>query len=93
MQVPSQPSLEEQIQEIYNSENENPEIDNILTQIARQVGGIPTLEWQYSDSQDFHDVSVWRLRELLRVSYELGKSHAQNKAITPAFEKAQEVYR
>lgn len=93
MQVPNQPSLEEQIREIYNSENENPEIDNILTQIARQVGGIPTLERQYSDSQDFHDVSVWRLRELLRVSYELGKSHAQNKAITPAFEKAQEVYR
>ena len=93
MQAPIQPSLEEQIQEIYNSENENPEIDNILTQIARQVGGISTLERQYSDRQDFHDVSVGRLRELLRVSYELGKSYAQNKSITPAFEKTQDVYR
>ena len=51
------------------------------------------MEWQYSDNQDFHDVSVWRLRELLRVSYELGKTHAQSKAITLAFKKAQEVYR
>ncbi|WP_435611635.1 DUF6900 domain-containing protein [Streptococcus salivarius] len=31
------------------------------------------MERQYSDNQDFHDVSVWRLRELLRVSYELEK--------------------
>ncbi len=51
------------------------------------------MERQYSDNQDFHDVSVWRLRELLRVSYELGKTHAQSKAITLAFKKAQEVYR
>lgn len=93
MQAPSQPNLEEQIREIYNAEDENPETDEVLSQIARQVGGIPTLERQYSDSQDFHDVSVWKLRELLRVSYELGKSHAQNKAVTPTFEKAQEIYR
>ncbi|MEG3309496.1 hypothetical protein RFL04_10260 [Streptococcus suis] len=93
MQAPSQPNLEEQIREIYNAEDENPETDEVLSQIARQVGGIPTLERQYSDSQDFHDVSVWKLRELLRVSYELGKSHAQNKAVAPTFEKAQEIYR
>lgn len=92
-QASSQSNLEEQIREIYNTEDENPETDEILTQIAQQVGGIPTLERQYLDSQEFHDVSVWKLRELLRVSYELGKSHSQNEAVTPAFEKAQEVYR
>lgn len=92
-QVPSQPNLEEQIREIYNSENENPETDEVLTRIAQQVGGMPTLERQYSDSQDFHDISVWKLRELLRVSYELGKSHSQNETVTSAFEKTQEVYR
>lgn len=92
-QAPSQPTLEEQIREIYSSEDENPETDEILTHIAQQVGGIPTLERQYSDSQDFHDVSVWKLRELLRISYELGKSHVQNKAVTPNFKKVQEIYR
>ncbi|MGF0046686.1 DUF6900 domain-containing protein [Streptococcus hyointestinalis] len=92
-QVPSRSNLEEQIREIFNSEDENPETDEILTQIAQQVGRIPTLDPQHLDSQDFHDVSVWRLRELLRVSYELGRSHAQNKAVTPTFEKAQEAYR
>ena len=32
-----------------------------------------TLERQNSDNQDFHDISVWTLKEMLRVSYELGK--------------------
>ncbi|HFR3749403.1 DUF6900 domain-containing protein [Streptococcus sp. P25B114] len=85
-------NLEEQIREIYNSEDENPETDEILTQIAKQVGGISTLERQNLDSQDFHNMSVWRLRELLHVSYELGKVHAEPKSVTPAFEKTQEVY-
>lgn len=92
-QASSQPNLEEQIREIYNSEDENPETDEILAQIAQQVGGIPTLEQQYLDSQESHDVSVWKLRELLRVSYELGKLHSQNKSVTPTFEKVQEFYR
>ncbi|WP_414305426.1 DUF6900 domain-containing protein [Streptococcus mitis] len=34
---------------------------------------MPTLECQNSDSQDFHDISVWTLQKMLRVSYELGK--------------------
>ena len=89
----NQANLEEQIREIYNAEAENSKTDEILTQIAKQVGGIPTLERQNLDSQDFHDISVWRLRELLRVSYELGKIHGEPKSVTSAFEKAQEIYR
>lgn len=92
-QTPSQHNLEEQIRGIYNSEDENPETNEVLAQIAQQVGGIPTLERQYLDNQEFYDVSVWKLRELLRVSYELGKLHSQNKSVTPTFEKVQEFYR
>lgn len=33
------------------------------------------------------------MRELLRVSYELGRVHGEPRAVTPALEKAQEVYR
>ncbi|HFI0216473.1 TPA: hypothetical protein ACGOVI_001683 [Streptococcus suis] len=84
--------LEEEIRKIFNTEDEAPEVDEVLTQIAKQVGKIPSLKRQYSDSQDFYDVSVWRLRELLRVSYELGKVHSQHQAKSPAFEKAQDIY-
>ena len=92
-QTPHNANLEEQIREIYIADDNNPETEEILTQIAWQVGGISTLERQNLDSQDFHDISVWRLRELLRVSYELGKIHGEPKSVTPIFEKAQEVYR
>lgn len=93
MQVPGQQNLEEHIWEIYNSEDKNPETDEILSQIAKQIGEIPTFERQYLDSQEFHDISVWKLCELLRVSYELGKSNSRNEAFTQAFEKVQEIYR
>lgn len=91
-QTPHHTNLEEQIREIYIAYDNNPETEEILTQIAWQVGGISTLERQNLDSQDFHDIPVWRLRELLRVSYELGKIHGEPKSVTPIFEKAQEVY-
>lgn len=35
------------------------------------IDKIATLERQSSDKQDFHDISVWTLKEMLRVSYEL----------------------
>ena len=85
-QTPHNANLEEQIREIYIADDNNPETEEILTQIAWQVGGISTLERQNLDSQDFHDISVWRLRELLRVSYELGKIHGEPKSVTPIFE-------
>lgn len=85
-------SLEEQIGLIFNSEDEAPEVDGILTQIAKQIGKVPTLKQRNLDSLDFHDMSVWRLRELLRVSYELGKVHGKSKSISLLSEEAQENY-
>ena len=35
---------------------------------------IETLDKQWNDCLDFHEVSVWGLRELLEKAYELGKS-------------------
>ena len=34
--------------------------------------GIKTLETRHSDSLDFHEVSVWRLREMLMAAYQHG---------------------
>lgn len=46
------------------------------------ISRIPTLERQNLDSQDFHDISVWTLQEMLRVSYELGKLSQESPAPT-----------
>lgn len=41
----------------------------IITQIAKDVLNIDTLETQNSDSYDFHEVSVWNLKEALIEAY------------------------
>ena len=69
----NQESLMRQISEIYHDYEESSNDNEIFENIAKIVGRIPTLERQNSDSQDFHDISVWTLREMLRVSYKLGK--------------------
>lgn len=45
----------------------------ILEKIAQEVLYVETLETRRSDSLDFYDVSVWGLKEALRLAYEEGK--------------------
>jgi hypothetical protein len=49
-----------------------PTIDHILTDIARQHLGIATLDPRNADSLDFHDVSVWGVKNALLHAYEAG---------------------
>ncbi|WP_037585176.1 DUF6900 domain-containing protein [Streptococcus parasanguinis] len=74
-------SLQELIRELYFSDNKNVDCDKEINAVANFVGNIPTLERQNTDSQDFHEISVWTLKEMLRISYELGK-RSQNKQHT-----------
>lgn len=69
----NEPSLQDRIRRIHNFENEDAIRDQEIATVAKMVSRIATLERQNSDSQDFHDISVWTLKEMLRVSYELGK--------------------
>lgn len=39
--------------------------EKIVEQIAKDILGIETLETRNSDSLDFHDVSVWSIRQAL----------------------------
>lgn len=48
-----------------------------LEEIAKDVLEIETLETQMSDSLDFHEVSVWGLKEALIEAYSLGKSNSE----------------
>jgi hypothetical protein len=51
-------------------------IDQILTGIAKQHLGIATLEARSSDSLDFHDVSVWGVKNALGHAYQAGMDAA-----------------
>ncbi len=47
--------------------------DDIMTSIAREVLDIPTLDTRRSDSLDFHDIAVWRVKEALERAFEAGQ--------------------
>ncbi|MDO4714294.1 MAG: hypothetical protein Q4B28_06750 [bacterium] len=42
-----------------------------------QAYGIPTLETQHSDSEDFHDIPVWTIKAMLEEAYKKGKKDAK----------------
>jgi hypothetical protein len=55
-------------------------LDALLTQIAQEHLFIDTLETQNSDSLDFHDVSVWGVKEALIAAYQAGLAAGQKAA-------------
>ena len=47
-------------------------VDTLLEQIARSILDIPTLEERKMDALDFHEVSVWGLKNALKTAYNAG---------------------
>ena len=56
----------------------------LLTRIAQEHLFIDTLETRNSDSMDFHDVSVWGVKEALLAAYQAGLAARQKAAQKPA---------
>jgi hypothetical protein len=54
--------------------------EQLLNQIAQDTLGIETLQERKSDSLDFHDVAVWRLREALEAAFNAGVEQGRNAA-------------
>lgn len=54
--------------------------DEAIEAIARNILEIETLVERKSDSLDFHDLSVWVLRDALLAAYELGLAAAKKGA-------------
>lgn len=52
--------------------------EETLERIAREALNIETLKTRNSDSLDFHDVAVWRLKEALEAAYQAGLSAASS---------------
>lgn len=53
-------------------------LEETLERIARETLDIETLKTRNSDSLDFHDVAVWRLKEALNAAYAAGLSAASS---------------
>jgi len=53
-----------------------------IQKIAREILNLETLETRRSDSLDFHDMSVWAIREALEAAYNAGKDAAIQKTKT-----------
>ena len=49
-----------------------PSPDSVLSEIARTVLGLDTLETRHSDSLDFSDQAVWQIRQALERAYAAG---------------------
>lgn len=49
-------------------------IENAITQIAKDILGVETLEPRYSDDLDFYDIGIGSLKKALTAAYETGKA-------------------
>lgn len=56
----------------------DPALQETLERIARETLNIETLKARNSDSLDFHEVAVWRLKDALEAAYQAGLSAASN---------------
>ena len=57
----------------------NKKTEKQLEEIAKEQLFIETLETRMSDSLDFHDVSVWGVKEALKLAFELGKAEGERR--------------
>ena len=53
-------------------------MDETLAEIAKAHLDLDTLETQNSDSLDFHELSVWQIKEALEAAYMAGKRDGIN---------------
>jgi len=48
-----------------------------MEKLAKDYLDIPTLQTRNSDRLDFHEVSVWSLKQVMRLAYEQGRQEAR----------------
>jgi len=52
-------------------------MDDAVKAIARETLGIDTLETRNNDRLDFHELSVWRIREALEIAFRAGQEEPE----------------
>ena len=58
---------------ITKGETMKTKIDKIAGQLAKEHLSFETLEERKMDSLDFHEVSVWSVKDLIRAAYQAGR--------------------
>ncbi len=53
--------------------NRPAKIPHYAAKIAKEILNIETLETRKSDRLDFHEVSVWEIRDALKAAFEAGR--------------------
>lgn len=68
------------------------ERDTTINRIAEEALGLETLETRKMDGLDFHDLSVWSIKEALEQAYEAGRQSARpTRATCPACRRDIEI--
>ena len=67
-------------------------MNKTLERIAHEILDLDTLATRNSDSLDFHDLAVWRIKEALEAAYtagrEAGKKQAESAWLTARTERS-----
>ena len=63
--------------EIYDFELTPLDMDSVLKGIAHKILDLETLDARNSDSLDFHDMSVWGIKEALEAAYKAGMQNGK----------------
>lgn len=62
-------------------------LDELLAAIAKKHMGVPTLEKQNSDEQDFHSCAVWSIKKALETAFNAGAEVGISMALDEAKRK------
>jgi len=52
-------------------------MDKELLKIAQTILDLETLEKRNSDSLDFHEIAVWRIKDALEIAYKKGQENCK----------------
>jgi len=53
-------------------------MNKTIDRIAHEILDLDTLDTRNSDSLDFHDLAVWRIKEALEAAYTAGRKQAES---------------
>jgi len=55
-------------------------MNKTIDRIAHEILDLDTLDTRNSDSLDFHDLAVWRIKEALEAAYTAGREAGKKQA-------------
>lgn len=76
-------NLIEAATKLNETEDIDPQLANLLDQLACKVFGVETVETRNSDRLDFHEIAVWQMQDAVRKAFLLGAQYGNGLAQPP----------